>query len=182
AVRIEKRLGKTQGVREASVNYATGEAVVTYDADAAHVRDLVQAVEKSGYGVRAEVLTLPLAPGATPPSPAEVEAAFERTNGVLRSAVAQQPEGTVLEIGYLPALISPADLVRHLESLGWPVLPAEPEAQETHDAQSERETEYLRLKRRLVFAAVLTVPVAVLSMSHGAIDFPGMSWLLLALT
>ncbi len=109
AVRIEKRLGKQTGVQSASVNYATGEALVEYDADEVRVDQLVAAVEQTGYGVR-------------------LEAADE--------------EGVV----------------------------------------HEQEARYRAIRRRTIAAAVLSLPVVVLSMAHGALDFPGMRWLLLALT
>src|SRR5215217_5211084 len=49
--RIERRLGKVEGVQDASVNLATEKARVVYDPATASVGDLVAAVEKAGYGV-----------------------------------------------------------------------------------------------------------------------------------
>jgi Cu+-exporting ATPase len=60
ANRIEKRLNKLEGV-EASVNYATEKASVSYDADQARPEDLVAAVEKAGYGA-----ALPAPPSPIP--------------------------------------------------------------------------------------------------------------------
>ncbi len=65
-----------------------------------------------------------------------------------------------------------------------------PEASAPEDAESQaREKEYQGLKRRLILAAVLTAPVAVLSMAGHLIpalrpllDFPGRAWVELALT
>jgi Cu+-exporting ATPase len=48
ATRIERRLNRLEGV-EASVNYATEEAAVTYDPAAVTIDDLVAAVEAAGY-------------------------------------------------------------------------------------------------------------------------------------
>ncbi len=109
AVRIEKALGKQAGVRTASVNYATGEALVEYDAGAVGLDLLAAAVERTGYRVRPE-----------PPGGAE--------------------------------------------------------------AAEEQEDRYRATRRRTVVAALLSLPVVVLSMAHGAIDFPGMRGLMLALT
>ena len=47
--RIEKALGKVPGVREASVNLATGKARVAFDPAVATVDQLRAAVEKAGY-------------------------------------------------------------------------------------------------------------------------------------
>ena len=63
ATRIEKRLNTLGGV-EASVNYATEKASVTYDPAHVATEDLIGAVEQAGYRA-----TLPEAPGSEP-SPA----------------------------------------------------------------------------------------------------------------
>ncbi len=50
--RIEKALGKVEGVATASVNLATEKATVVYEPGVASLADLQAAVEKAGYGVR----------------------------------------------------------------------------------------------------------------------------------
>src|SRR5262249_7918022 len=50
--RIEKALGRVDGVREASVNLATEKAHVVYDPHVASPEHMRAAVEKAGYGVR----------------------------------------------------------------------------------------------------------------------------------
>ena len=51
ANRIERKLNKLDGV-EASVNYATEQAAVRYDAGRVAVADLIGAVEAAGYHAR----------------------------------------------------------------------------------------------------------------------------------
>jgi Cu+-exporting ATPase len=51
AARVERKLNKLAGV-EATVNYATEEAAVTFDPTRVAVEDLVRAVEATGYGAR----------------------------------------------------------------------------------------------------------------------------------
>ena len=50
--RIEKALGRVDGVRDASVNLATEKATVVYDPHVASPERMRAAVEKAGYGVR----------------------------------------------------------------------------------------------------------------------------------
>src|SRR5215207_5513333 len=64
--RIEKALGKVEGVQDASVNLATEKARVTYDPGQVSTGQLKSAVEKAGYGVR----DLPADPPATTTVPA----------------------------------------------------------------------------------------------------------------
>ena len=62
AARVEKKLNRLEGV-EASVNYATETASVTFDPAAVAPESLVEAVEQVGYGAR-----LPVAAGAEAPA------------------------------------------------------------------------------------------------------------------
>jgi Cu+-exporting ATPase len=66
--RIEKALGKVEGVEQANVNLATEKATVRYDPSVAHPTQMQAAVEKAGYGVRE--LPSPATPTHTPVSPA----------------------------------------------------------------------------------------------------------------
>ena len=183
AVRIEKQLGKQPGVRSASVNYATGEALVEYDAAEADVGGLAAAVEKTGYGIRTEALTVPLVrANGEAPTAADLEAPLAHTNGFLRAEVDGEAEPPVAAIRYVPGVADPADLVRLLEDAGLVARGTEVEHADAGAAEAEREARYQSLRRRLVVAAVLTLPVFVISMAHGALDFPGVRWVLLALT
>jgi len=60
--RIERRLGKVDGVHDVNVNLATEKARVVFDPGLVGLPDLVSAVERAGYGV-----------GELPPDPAAVE-------------------------------------------------------------------------------------------------------------
>ena len=54
AATIEKALKALDGVKRASVNFATEKALVEYSADEASILDLRKAVEDAGYGVESE--------------------------------------------------------------------------------------------------------------------------------
>src|SRR5262245_48408030 len=66
--RVEKALGKVEGVREASVNLATEKARVVFDPAATSVEALGAAVERAGYKVG--TVAAPAAPAAGPTPPA----------------------------------------------------------------------------------------------------------------
>ena len=73
--RVEKALGKVEGVEGASVNLATEKARVSFDPEVADARGMVAAIEKAGYGVRempAPASAPPTdMPSGTPPRPAD---------------------------------------------------------------------------------------------------------------
>ncbi|MEP0548965.1 MAG: heavy metal translocating P-type ATPase [Rhodothermales bacterium] len=182
AVRIEKKLGREAGVRSASVNYATGEALVEYDADEVGIDRLAATVERTGYGIRTESLVVPLAEAANPPTEADIEAVLSRSNGFLRSEVDADADPAVAELHYVPGVADPNALVRLLEDAGLVARGAEVEHADEDAVERERAARYRATKRKLIGAALLSLPVVVLSMAHGALDFPGMRWLMLALT
>jgi Cu+-exporting ATPase len=73
--RVERALGKTPGVAEASVNLANEHATVTFDPQTTQPADLIAAVEKVGYGAT------PLAPEeAEPEEASDVGAQFAAPN------------------------------------------------------------------------------------------------------
>jgi len=102
---IEQALRRVSGVSQATVNFATRRATVSFDPAETSLPALAKAVQRAGYGV---------------------------TEGADQERI-------------------------------------------------ERE-EYLRVKRKLGVAAVLTMPVLVLAMSHGAIHFAWDRWVQFALT
>ncbi len=97
AARIQKKLGKLDGV-EASVNYATEKAKVSYP-DTLAVDELIATVEKAGY---AAALPAPARPAAETPDPPERhdEAAGLRTRMIV-SAVLTAP---VIVLSMVPPL------------------------------------------------------------------------------
>src|SRR6266852_9468434 len=52
AMRIEKGLKKVPGVRDASVNFATEQATVTYDSEQTGLEQMIQKVDAIGYKAR----------------------------------------------------------------------------------------------------------------------------------
>ena len=97
AARVEKKLNKLEGV-EASVNYATETASVTFDPAAVAPEGLVEAVGQAGYGAR-----LPAAPDAEAPGAGEDEAdpTAPLRRRVIVSAVLMLP---VFLMSMIPAL------------------------------------------------------------------------------
>src|SRR5690606_105538 len=167
AVRIEKRLGKQPGVRAAAVNYATHEALVEYDAEATGLARLAEAVEGAGYGVRTEVLTVPLAAATGAEA---LEAALARHNGWL---AVEAVGGDTAALRYVPGVAAPDALVRTLEAAGLAAPGTEVGRGDEAAAEREAEARYRAMRRRLVVAAVLSLPVVVIAMAHGALDFAG---------
>ena len=82
-------------------------------------------------------------------------------------------------IRYDPDQISIDGLISSIEKTGFSV--PDTSTQPEHQEARARDT-YSVLFRRFLFAAVFTLPVFIISMAHGALDFPGVHGVLLVLT
>ncbi|MEQ9104415.1 MAG: heavy metal translocating P-type ATPase [Rhodothermales bacterium] len=167
ALRIERKLGKADGVDRAVVNYATEEAVVR--GSDLNLRDVVDVIERTGYAVRTSL----------------AEAVFDQedvaskarehllsTNGVVKVQATTVGDAAGLVIHYIPGMLPGRDLQEILD--GYDSSSSVPAGASEEGRKSARQG---KLRSRLIVAAVLSVPLAVLAMSHGAWHIPGDAWI-----
>ncbi len=129
---VERALGRSPGVRRASVNFATKTATVEFDPEATDPAALVEAVRKTGYD-------------ATAPAP------DQHDHHDAHGGHGEDHDGS--------------------------------EGHGEHDHSNAGEQ--AALLRRVIVGAILSAPVLLIAMSHGAIallDQPWINWLQLALT
>ena len=187
ANRIEKELAAAPGVRRAGVNFASSRATVEYDPARTGVRELMETVKSTGYGVagtaRADFV---LDDSARPSGSSQpLEAHLRRLRGV--AAVSFNLGTMEVRVEYLPGAMDVITLRRAIEEFGYRVelLPGAGGDAAAEDAGNDaRNAEYRELKRKFRVAAVLSVPVLVIAMSHGrirAFDVAWINWLQLAL-
>jgi Cu+-exporting ATPase len=141
--RIERRLGKVEGVQDASVNLATEKARVVYDPATVTVGDLVAAVEKAGYGVG----ELPRSPHPLTPSP----------TGGRGGATDVPPLSRSVEEGE-PSRGEP--LARPSDSLARP-LPGTTATDDPHERERQREIDDLK-RKALVSLAIGVAMMALM--------------------
>ncbi|KZM36502.1 heavy metal translocating P-type ATPase [Oerskovia enterophila] len=175
--RVEKRLNRVDGA-QATVNLPLESAHVVLP-DGVTDAELVAAVEKAGYQARVTGRRVAAsAVAATAAAAAPVAEPVAPTGGVVTGArdagagvgvgVATHAAGTSTPAAAEPAPASPS--VR-------PMSDAAPAATDTSAPTRDRGAD---LARRLKVAAVLTLPVVLLSMIP-ALQFPGWQWVVTAL-
>ena len=188
ARRIEQGLGRAPGVRKAGVNYATAKATVEYDPRQTGVRQLMDVVRDVGYEPAAPARADFVVDDSARPSGSSqpLEAHLGRLPGVVE---ANFNLGTMeVRVEYLPGTTDAAAVRRAIESFGYRVrqTPTNSGDAAAEDSdQAARTAEYRDLRLKFWMAAILSLPVLVIAMSHGRIgflDFPGVNWLQLALT
>ncbi len=177
---VERSLKKADGVTAVTVNLATEQATVLYADAAPKTGDLVERLEKSGYGVASASIDLPITGMTCAMCQKNVSRALKRTDGVFEATVNLASEKA--SVRYLPGLARRRDLVAAIERAGYGVIdsaaPGRAEAPEDVEAAA-RQAEIERQTRLVRSGALFTIPLTILSMARhfmGQIPFIGQNF------
>jgi P-type Cu+ transporter len=161
---VERTLNKADGVDDVMVNLITEKATVSYDGDTLNTQDLVNQVEKSGYGVATASVDLPITGMTCAMCEKNVTRALKKPDGVLDVLVNLSTEKAT--VTYLPGVVRRNDLIQAVERAGYGVIDtANMDAPEDAEAQA-RQAEIDRQTRLVWIGALFTIPLTVLSMSR----------------
>ena len=157
AGRVERALGAVPGVSRAVVNLAGETAHVSFDAPA-DTQGLTDALQKAGYPARQAETVLEIEGMSCASCVGRVEKALAAVHGVAEARVNLANEtATVLHVEGL----APATLIAASTAAGYSASPRTAEAAPVTDRKAA-EAEVLR--RRLLLAAALSLPVFVAEM------------------
>ena len=160
--RVERALTKVAGVSAATVNLATERAHVRFDAQQTGVPALLEAVERAGYSPVTEQVSLTVAGMTCASCTARVERSLKRLAGVLDANVNLATERA--SVTYLPGLLSPADLNSAVTAAGYEVRAADASGARVDRERQAREAEVRALRRDVLLAGALTLPLVVFVM------------------
>ena len=168
SARVERTLGRLEGVADANVNLATEQATVVFDPAILTPIGVLDAIRDAGYEPVVAESELSVTGMTCAACSARVERALSRVDGVLLASVNLATERATLR--YLPDVAPVGRLTEAIRDAGYDVL-EQAEQQSRSDAERERrEAERIELWRAVVIAAALTVPVFALDM--GAMMIP----------
>ncbi|WPP45610.1 heavy metal translocating P-type ATPase [Pseudomonas sp. AN-1] len=174
--RVERALRKLPGVTDASVNLATARAEVSF-AGAPDVAAAIAAVQQAGYAVAEETVELDVRGMTCASCVARVERVLGRVPGVTEARVNLASErAQVRVLRGVPV----GALVAAIERAGYAAEPLAAAGAQADAEEARRAAELAELRRSLLLAAVLTLPVFVLEM--GAHLIPALHhWILATL-
>ena len=160
--RVERNLGKVEGVEEVGVNLATEKANIRYDPEQVGLEALLESVETSGY----EPLSAETSFGVTGMTCANcvsrVERKLGKVEGVLDASVNLATERATVR--YLPDIVSERDLYGVVEDTGYGVLKEASGKDRTDTEREAREEERRKLRRDLTVAAIFATPLVLFVM------------------
>ncbi len=131
-------------------------------------------------------LTLPIEGMSCAACAARIEKGLLKTPGVRSASV----NFATLDarVQYDPAVVTPEGLIERVEQTGYsahlpaPTVDGEAATSGGARAAAVYRDEYRTARGRFLVALVLTIPVFVIGMAHGTLDFRGANWVQLALT
>ena len=160
--RVEKTLSALPGVLDVSVNLASEQAHLKLSSPN-RLQDAAQALDTLGYPARKARITLNIASMSCASCVGRVDKALADVLGVLSVTVNLATETALVE--YLEGAVTPAGLIAATSDIGYPTEVAEANASQSRVERKADEAEALR--RNVLLAAALTLPVFILEMgSH----------------
>ncbi|HMO44790.1 MAG TPA: heavy metal translocating P-type ATPase [Rubrivivax sp.] len=169
--RVESALAKVPGVGGVSVNLATERADIRLAGPVERLA-LIQAVQKVGYEVPAASVELAVEGMTCASCVGRVEKALKAVPGVSEAVV-----NLATERASVRGTAAVEALVAAIDKAGYAASPVDTSALRQDEAAQKKDAERAELKRDLILASVLALPVFVLEMGSHLI--PGMhAWVM----
>ena len=181
ARRVEKQLSNLKGVQHAGVNFATCRATVEYDPSELGVPELIAEIKRTGYEAAGTAKAEFRVDDSARPSGSAtpLENHLQELSGVVKANFNLATR--IISVEYLSERVDVSAIRRGIEDLGYQVDDQPQHVEPDAEAGSD---EYRMLQRKFWVAVVLSLPVLVIAMSHGRIEFlntPWVNWIQLAL-
>ncbi|NLZ83634.1 MAG: copper ion binding protein, partial [Clostridiales bacterium] len=171
AQRIQKSVGKMDGVIEANVNFATEKLIIEYDDNKVKKPNIKETIEKIGYGVIEDSsnneVTIPIEGMTCASCSQRIEKTLNKLEGVSKATVNLATEKAVVE--YDPSIIRLSAIKQSIEKIGYKPLDIENQGQVDQD-RVRKEKEIKTLFRKFIVAIVFAIPLLYLAMT------PMISW------
>ncbi len=157
ATRIEKVLGKVDGVQEASVNLANERATVAFDPEKVEPGDVTAAIVKAGFAVPPETVRLDIGGMTCASCSQRIEKVLRKQPGVASAQVNLASE--VATIAFTPGMTDVTALIASVERAGYTATRAPDGEAQRLAAQSRERSADLREMAVFGGAALLTLPL-----------------------
>ncbi|WP_243367742.1 heavy metal translocating P-type ATPase [Microvirga solisilvae] len=163
--RVEKAIKAVEGVTAANVNLATERAHVSFAPDKADPHAVVEAIRAAGYEPAGSHVDLKIDGMTCASCVARVEKALKRVPGVVEAHVNLATERASVQ--YIGGADTVGRMVEAVDATGYAAKEIRQDADQTDRERAAREAEIAGLRRSLMLAAILTLPVFVVEMgSH----------------
>ena len=154
--RIEKALMGQRGVAESQVNLATGKATVKFDQPATPAT-LIDLIKEAGYQPRVQSAEIPVIGMTCGSCVSRVERALNKQPGMVKASVNLTTQKAFVE--FLSDTLSVPRIHQAIRDAGY-----EPQEPDANSETEEQDREGIDLRRKVLFAAALTIPIVLIAM------------------
>jgi len=169
--RVERAIGKVDGVESVDVNLATNKATVR-SKNGMPAKTIIDVVTGGGYDVPLTTGVIDVGGMTCANCVNRVRKALAKVEGVVAADVNLATEQATVE--YVPGAVETDELLAAVTSAGYEAAWHEDVAED--DAETRQEAARKKLLRRVVFAAAFTLPIIILDMGGMMIPAFG-AWL-----
>jgi Cu+-exporting ATPase len=167
SARVEKVVGRLEGVAVASVNLATEKLQVEFEEGKLDTAVIRKAVEAAGYGIAeeqtAKQVVIPIEGMTCASCSARIEKVVGRLAGVTKVSVNLATEKA--NVSYNPSKIRLSSIKKAISDAGY--TPREIDASETKDKDAERKEREIRVMwSKFIVAASAAAPLLYLALGH----------------
>lgn len=162
ALRLQERLTALSGIVQVAANPKSNLLQVTYDPSTSTLETIIDQVRETGYTIGVTTTHLDIQNMYCASCVVSIEQALSRTPGVLAATI--NPATSQAQVTFLPTLVDRTGLTRAIEAAGYQVRGEAVSTEATMGrAEQDRAREYATLLRKFWFAAIISLPVIVLS-------------------
>lgn len=175
---IERNLKKLKGVAQVNVNYASENAICTFDSTLLEPKDIIQKIESVGYRVPTAKIDLAITGMTCANCVRAVERILlKKTPGIVAVNVNFATETGTIE--YLVHQVTASEIVAAIQRAGYGVV--QPTTDTLEDAEKvARLAEVVEQSRKFWIGVIFTVPLFMLSI-YG-LQSASINWLMLVMT
>ena len=179
ASRIERSVGKLEGIASAAVNLATEKLSIEYDENVQSLDKIKEIIVKIGYGIVEQTkakVTIPIAGMTCAACASRIEKALGKAEGILEVSVNLATEKAT--VSYDPDKTRLSAIRQIIEKIGYTPLEIEKKAAVDED-KIRKEKEIKTLLYKFIVSAVFCVPLFYIAMAPmiPGVDMPFPNWL-----
>ncbi len=163
AMNIERNLKKIPDINEVAVNFASEETMISFDTDKLKIQDIIEKIQKSGYGVVSSKAEFPVTGMTCANCAMNIERILnKKVPGVLSASVNFASERVSVE--YLTGITSLNDMASSIEKAGFKAILTDKSNEDAE--QSARQAEIKDQTRKFIVGAIFASILFILSMSR----------------
>ncbi|MBL7177979.1 MAG: copper-translocating P-type ATPase [Desulfobacteraceae bacterium] len=163
AMNIERNVKKLEGVRDANVNFATEQAVVSFEPDELRIDELVEKIHDAGYGVAQTTVEIPITGMTCANCAMTVERTLnKKVPGVVQASVNFAAERA--HVDYIPTITNIDEMIAAIEKAGYGAIRPDETFEDAEIAA--RKTEIRDQTRKFLVGVIFTAPLFLLSMGR----------------